>query len=60
MVEVLLRQQEDWKSRDRTLPYFVFFFVSNSNGKIYQPENATVTFQLPEIQVTNHTSLTGK
>lgn len=26
MVEVLLRQQEDWKSRDRTLPYFVFFF----------------------------------
>lgn len=25
MVEVLLRQQEDWKSRDRTLPYFVFF-----------------------------------
>lgn len=24
MVEVLLRQQEDWKSRDRTRPYFVF------------------------------------
>lgn len=47
MVEILLKQQEDWKSCDRTFPYF---FFRNSNGKIYQPENAITTFQLTEIK----------
>lgn len=47
MAEALPKQQEDWKSSDRTRPWF---FFSNSNGKIYQPENAIVTFQLTEIK----------